>query len=238
MENHEHYKDLWRIIQARAVEMKMNIRGPLPAKYEAPRKANGDLDHLQMNDMLHHCASVGSCFNPADVKRLKKNLYDAFEIPEHERRMGKHIMGTMDDDVEIFFLRKRSMYGSLVGEKYSIKSKLTRQLDNIHFLMNDNDVTCKDHICMNSDCVNHLCSLFENLGGLRRSGYTISKHFNNVLNTLLKLYNVLLINHVPISEDSTDNRWKYFKGYLGALDDTYIPVKVPHPDIPCYKNKK
>ncbi|KAL8543200.1 hypothetical protein ACS0TY_003925 [Phlomoides rotata] len=177
--------------------MKMNIRGPLPAKYEAPRKANGDLDHLQMNDMLHHCASVGSCFNPADVKRLKKNLYDAFEIPEHERRM-----------------------------------------DNIHFLMNDNDVTCKDHICMNSDCVNHLCSLFENLGGLRRSGYTISKHFNNVLNTLLKLYNVLLINHVPISEDSTDNRWKYFKGYLGALDDTYIPVKVPHPDIPCYKNKK
>ncbi|KAL8501417.1 hypothetical protein ACS0TY_020813 [Phlomoides rotata] len=41
--------------------------------------------------------------------------------------------------------------------------------------------------------------------------YTINKHFNNVLNTLLKLYIVLLVNPVPVPEDSTDNRWKYFK---------------------------
>ncbi|KAL8506003.1 hypothetical protein ACS0TY_017021 [Phlomoides rotata] len=52
----------------------------------------------------------------------------------------------------------------------------------------------------------------------KRSGYTISKHFNGVLNTLLKLYNVLLVNPEPVPEDSNDYRWKYFKGCLGALD--------------------
>ncbi|KAL8483338.1 hypothetical protein ACS0TY_026145 [Phlomoides rotata] len=69
----------------------------------------------------------------------------------------------------------------------------------------------------------------------RRSGYTISKHFNNVLNSLLKLYPILLVKPVPVPEDSTDNHWRYFKGCLGALDGTYIPVKVPHPDVPRYR---
>ncbi|KAL8457377.1 hypothetical protein ACS0TY_035294 [Phlomoides rotata] len=44
-----------------------------------------------------------------------------------------------------------------------------------------------------------------------RSGYTISKYFNLVLNTLLKLYNVLLVTPEPVPEDSNDYRWKYFK---------------------------
>ncbi|KAL8543421.1 hypothetical protein ACS0TY_004093 [Phlomoides rotata] len=119
-----------------------------------------------------------------------------------------------------------------------------------------NDETCKDHIRMNTDCFNRLCYLLRNLGGLRdtrhvsiseqvsffltalshhtknyvikhsfkRSGYTISKHFNSVLNTLLKLYTVLLVTPEP--------------GCLGALDGTYIPVRVPHSDIPRYRNRK
>ncbi|KAL8545882.1 hypothetical protein ACS0TY_005848 [Phlomoides rotata] len=65
-----------------------------------------------------------------------------------------------------------------------------------------------------------------------RSGYTISKQFNSVLNTLLKLHRVLIATTEPVPEDNNDYRWKYFKGCLGALEDTYIPVRVPHPDIP------
>ncbi|KAL8470640.1 hypothetical protein ACS0TY_033265 [Phlomoides rotata] len=199
----------------------------------------------------------------------------------------------MDDDVEIY-VAILTMFG-LIAALYSemndiililaqgflflrsrtstyrsIKGKITRQLDNMHYLINDNDVTCRDHIRMNSDCFNCLCYLLHNLGGLRptrnvsiseqvaifltilshhtknrvvkqsfrRAGYTISKHFNNVLNTLLRLYMVLLITHVPVPEDSSDNRWRYFKGCIGALDGTYIPVKVPHSDIPRYRNRK
>ncbi|KAL8483724.1 hypothetical protein ACS0TY_026417 [Phlomoides rotata] len=68
--------------------------------------------------------------------------------------------------------------------------------------------------------------------------YPISKHFNLVLNTLLKLYNVLLVTPEHVPEDSNDYRWKYFKGCHGSLDNTYIPVRVPHPDIPQYRNHK
>ncbi|KAL8516888.1 hypothetical protein ACS0TY_015223 [Phlomoides rotata] len=71
----------------------------------------------------------------------------------------------------------------------------------------------------------------------KRSG-TVSKHFNFVLNTLLKLHTILLINPQPVHDDCTDNRWKYLKGCLGALDGTYIPVKVLAIDIPRYRNQK
>ncbi|KAL1568446.1 hypothetical protein AAHA92_00061 [Salvia divinorum] len=34
------------------------------------------------------------------------------------------------------------------------------------------------------------------------------------------------------------NRWKWFKGCLGALDGTYINVRVPTSDAPRYRNRK
>ncbi|KAL8474487.1 hypothetical protein ACS0TY_031083 [Phlomoides rotata] len=158
----------------------------------------------------------------------------------------------------------------ILGEHYDLRSKVTRQLDNMHFLVNYNDEMCKDHIRINSNYFNRLCYLLQNLRGLgstrnvtiseqvsifftilshhtknrvvkhtfRRSGYTISKHFNSVLNTLIKLHRVLLVNLVLISDDNTDYPWKYFKGCLGALDGTYILVRVPHTDIPRYRNRK
>ncbi|KAL8534826.1 hypothetical protein ACS0TY_010743 [Phlomoides rotata] len=67
--------------------MKVNILAPLPAKYVAPRKSNDKIDFLKINNLLHYCAEVGGCFNTIVLKRLKKSLYDAFEIPEDERRM-------------------------------------------------------------------------------------------------------------------------------------------------------
>ncbi|KAL8500714.1 hypothetical protein ACS0TY_020338 [Phlomoides rotata] len=87
-------------------------------------------------------------------------------------------------------------------------------------------------------CVALLSYGYLHLRGQSRHRYTISKHFNGVLNTLLKLYNVLLVNPEPVPEDSNDYRWKYFKGCLGALDGTYIPVRVPHSEIPRYRNRK
>ncbi|KAL8457870.1 hypothetical protein ACS0TY_035657 [Phlomoides rotata] len=40
----------------------------------------------------------------------------------------------------------------------------------------------------------------------KHSGFTISKHFNFVLETLLKLHNVLLATPEPVPEDSNDYR--------------------------------
>ncbi|KAL8555308.1 hypothetical protein ACS0TY_003206 [Phlomoides rotata] len=154
--------------------------------------------------------------------------------------------------------------------RYSIRMNVTRQLENVHYLVNLSDEICRDHLRMNRDCFNRLCFLLENLGGLSptrhvtiaeqvamfllvlahhtknrivkstflRSGYTVSKHFNSVLNTLLKLYTRFIVTPHAVPDDCTDSRWKYFKGCLGALDGTYIPVKVPAEDVPRYRNRK
>lgn len=44
-----------------------------------------------------------------------------------------------------------------------------------------------------------------------RSGETISRYFNVVLNATIRLQRLLLKTPEPIPEDSTDERWKWFK---------------------------
>ena len=46
-----------------------------------------------------------------------------------------------------------------------------------------------------------------------RSGETISRHFNAVLNAVIRLQGVLLKKPEPVSENSTNERWKWFKVY-------------------------
>ncbi|XP_023740413.1 protein ALP1-like isoform X1 [Lactuca sativa] len=72
----------------------------------------------------------------------------------------------------------------------------------------------------------------------RRSGETISKHFNNVLNVVIRLEKELFKKPEPISETSTDERWKWFKGCLGAIDGTHISVHVSEADKPRHRNRK
>ncbi|KAG8382706.1 hypothetical protein BUALT_Bualt05G0105300 [Buddleja alternifolia] len=63
-------------------------------------------------------------------------------------------------------------------------------------------------------------------------------HFNNVLSALLKLHTLFLVKPVPIEDDCTNERWKRFKVCLGALDGTYIPLRVAQKDKGRYRNKK
>ena len=44
-----------------------------------------------------------------------------------------------------------------------------------------------------------------------RSGESISRQFRNVLNAIIRCHNILLKKPTPIPEDSTDERWKWFK---------------------------
>ncbi|KAG6482981.1 hypothetical protein ZIOFF_059621 [Zingiber officinale] len=78
-----------------------------------------------------------------------------------------------------------------------------------------------------------------------RSGETVSRQFHLVLNYVLRLHNILLKKPEPIPENYTDERWKWFKGCLGALDGclgaldgTYINVNAPIDDKPRYQTKK
>ncbi|XP_012842536.1 PREDICTED: putative nuclease HARBI1 [Erythranthe guttata] len=71
-----------------------------------------------------------------------------------------------------------------------------------------------------------------------RSGETISRHFRKVINAIIRLQGELLKKPEPVQDDSTDQRWKWFKGCLGALDGTHIEVRVPLDDKPRYRTRK
>ncbi|PPD96203.1 hypothetical protein GOBAR_DD06772 [Gossypium barbadense] len=72
----------------------------------------------------------------------------------------------------------------------------------------------------------------------RRSGETVSRAFHSVLNAVIRLQDVLFKNPEPITADSSDTRWKWFKNCLGALDGTHIKIRVPTVDKPRYRTRK
>ncbi|CAN1294148.1 hypothetical protein LINPERPRIM_LOCUS36552 [Linum perenne] len=72
----------------------------------------------------------------------------------------------------------------------------------------------------------------------RRSGETISRVINIVLQAILKLHHVLLRKPLPIPENSTDNRWKYFKNCIGALDGTIITVRATKENQERFRTRK
>ncbi|XP_022026782.1 protein ALP1-like [Helianthus annuus] len=71
-----------------------------------------------------------------------------------------------------------------------------------------------------------------------RSGETISRCVSRVCNAVIRLHSRLLKRPEPIPENSTDQRWKWFKNCLGALDGTYIKCLVPSEEKPKYRTRK
>ncbi|KAJ0038942.1 hypothetical protein Pint_22639 [Pistacia integerrima] len=66
---------------------------------------------------------------------------------------------------------------------------------------------------------------------MHRSTETVSRNFHLVLNVVLRLHTLLFKKPEPIPANSTDDRWKWFKNCLGALNGTYIKVHMPADDI-------
>ncbi|KAM0006005.1 putative harbinger transposase-derived nuclease domain-containing protein [Helianthus debilis subsp. tardiflorus] len=71
-----------------------------------------------------------------------------------------------------------------------------------------------------------------------RSGDTISRCVTRVCNAVIRLHTRLLKKPEPIPENSTEQRWKWFKNCLGALDGTYIKCLVPIEEKPKYRTRK
>ncbi|KAL0405287.1 UNVERIFIED_CONTAM: hypothetical protein Slati_3842600 [Sesamum latifolium] len=71
-----------------------------------------------------------------------------------------------------------------------------------------------------------------------RSGRTVSKHFHSVLLAVCKLHTVLLAKPCPIIDECEDPRWEWFKGCLGALDGTFVEVRVPDHEKGRYRIRK
>ncbi|KMS99984.1 hypothetical protein BVRB_1g018230 [Beta vulgaris subsp. vulgaris] len=72
----------------------------------------------------------------------------------------------------------------------------------------------------------------------RRSGETVSRHFNLVLQALLRCHHILLKKPTAVAENCQDDRWKWFKNCLGALDGTHFKVRVGDKDKVRFRNRK
>ena len=59
-----------------------------------------------------------------------------------------------------------------------------------------------------------------------RSGYTVSKYVHAVLRALLDIYKKFLAKPDPVTDDSTDSRWKHFKVYFKNKTATLLPYPI------------
>nr|XP_048326716.1 protein ALP1-like [Ziziphus jujuba var. spinosa] len=114
---------------------------------------------------------------------------------------------------------------------------LCRLLRQDGYVKRDGTVTLEEQVCIFLHIIAHHTKNRTIISRFYRSGETISRYFNSVLNGVLRLHSILLRHPKPVSDNCSDDRWKMFKNCLGALDGTYIKVKVPEIDKPRYRTR-
>ncbi|KAI3458690.1 hypothetical protein Pfo_015353 [Paulownia fortunei] len=146
---------------------------------------------------------------------------------------------------------------------YRLTHQVPKQIEHLCDLININDETCINNMQMDKNTFARLCFLLENVDGLvhirhiqiseqvaiflivlayHKKNQVVNNRFTIVLTKLLRLH-ILLVNPEPVQDGCTNERWKYlcFVMYmvcLGALDGTYIKVRVHQTDKARYRNKK
>ncbi|KAK0571244.1 hypothetical protein LWI29_013056 [Acer saccharum] len=117
-------------------------------------------------------------------------------------------------------------------------SVLCELLRNTGRLKTNGLVSVEEQVCMFLHILAHHVKNRTIRSRFYRSGETISRYFNSVLCAVLQLHNHLLVSPDPVAENCSDERWKWFKNCLGALDGTYIKVHVPEVDKPRFRSRK
>lgn len=90
-------------------------------------------------------------------------------------------------------------------------SRLVFLLENVVGLRPTRNVTVVEQVAMFLSILSHHKKNVVLQTDFKRSGYTVSKHFNRVLLSILKLHSILFVTPTPISDNCTDERWKHFK---------------------------
>ncbi|KAM6543783.1 hypothetical protein CsatB_008230 [Cannabis sativa] len=104
-------------------------------------------------------------------------------------------------------------------------------------LIGESDIACVNDLRMNRRTFGVLCELLHADGRVKRNE-TISRYFNSILHGVLRLQENLLVSQDPIPANCIVSRWRWFENCLGALDGTYIEVRVSEVDKPRYRTRK
>ncbi|KAK9275429.1 hypothetical protein L1049_022694 [Liquidambar formosana] len=146
---------------------------------------------------------------------------------------------------EVIKARRRSsrtpstlLHDSLYSRIWSTFAKLCDLLRTIGKLKDTKHVTVEEMTTMFLHILAHHVKNRVIINKFMRSGETISRYFNLVLNGVIRLQSHLLKQPEAVSENSTDGRWKWFKNCFGALYGTYVSVTVPEVNKPRYRTRK
>ncbi|MFQ6656633.1 hypothetical protein Gotur_026655 [Gossypium turneri] len=115
----------------------------------------------------------------------------------------------------------QSVRRKIIGLALTIWLQMCTVANYVKRLVYASDETCIEQVRMNRITFFKLCEILQTLGELKLSR------------------NMLVDEQAePITANSTDPRWKWFKNYLGALDGTHIKIRVPPVDKPRYRMRK
>ncbi|PPD95900.1 hypothetical protein GOBAR_DD07067 [Gossypium barbadense] len=117
-------------------------------------------------------------------------------------------------------------------------SKLCEMLQTLGGLKSSRHMLVDEQVAMFLHIISHHLKNRVIKHHFNRSGETVSRSFHSVLNAVIRLQDVLFKKAEPITANSSDRRWKWFKNCLGALDGTHIKIRVPRVDKPRYRMQK
>ncbi|KAL0405795.1 UNVERIFIED_CONTAM: hypothetical protein Slati_3893400 [Sesamum latifolium] len=116
--------------------------------------------------------------------------------------------------------------------------RLCYMLEETGWVKSTKNVTVPEQVAMFLTIISHHKKNCIVKHDFMRSGRTVSNHFHVVLHAVCKLHTVLLAKPTPIADDCLDPCWKWFKGCLGALDGTFIDVRVAEHEKGRYRTRK
>ncbi|KAJ9564626.1 hypothetical protein OSB04_000592 [Centaurea solstitialis] len=125
--------------------------------------------------------------------------------------------------------------------EYRCVSTLCDILENRGGLKSSKNMLVDEQVAMFLHTLAHNAKNRVLVNRFHRSGETISRYFKLVLHVVCRLHKEFYKSPVPVPDNETDERWKWFKKFLsclGALDGTYVKVKVPAVDRKPYRTRK
>ncbi|XP_057779711.1 uncharacterized protein LOC130998297 [Salvia miltiorrhiza] len=188
------------------------------------------VEEILQEQMMQLIIVLDSIEKDKTRKRKRRVLVEPYgmihRIPDQVKRLNR-LIGLSETDCVINLRMDRNTFGHLC--------QLLRDLGG---LRNGRFVTVEEQVAMFLSVLAHHKKNRVVKFDFWRSGQTISHYVHVVLRAILSLHVILLVKPTAVPDDSTDPRWRWFKGCLGALDGTYINVMVPNSDKPRYRTRK
>ncbi|PPD73056.1 hypothetical protein GOBAR_DD30037 [Gossypium barbadense] len=115
--------------------------------------------------------------------------------------------------------------------------KLCEMLESLGGLKSSRNMLVDEQVAMFLHIISHHLKNRVIKHHFRRSGETVSRAFHSVLNAVIRLQDVLFKKAEPITADSSDTRWKWFKVLL-MEPTSRLGLWVPTVDKPRYRTRK